>query len=105
MRPEQIRAARGYLDCSRVEMASQTGVSAETIKNIETGRFVPRAKTAESIRNFFRCNGIGFFELQGGLTGVVLDPMKSEDGLKFSKLTVQEETIPAPVGDTGANQG
>lgn len=82
MWPGQIRAARGFLGCSRTELATLTGLTTETIKNIETGRFVPRQKTADTLRDFFVSRGIGFFEVQGGLRGVILDQTKSDDALK-----------------------
>lgn len=100
MRPEQIRAARGYLDSSRLDMAKLTGLSQETIKNLETGRFVPRPKTVEVLRDFFRSRGIDFFEVQGGLVGVVFDQKSNTHG-----PYLQKEAISTPKRDLGGDQG
>lgn len=38
----QLRAARGLLDWTRSELAKASGLSAETIKNIEHGVYAPQ---------------------------------------------------------------
>jgi DNA-binding XRE family transcriptional regulator len=43
--PAQLRAARALLDWSRADCGTASGVSPETIKNIEKERFQPGADT------------------------------------------------------------
>ncbi len=57
---KQIRAARGYLDWTRVELAKFSGVSPETIKNIEKGVFVPRDETLLKIEEAFNLMDLWF---------------------------------------------
>lgn len=63
MTPAQLRAARGFLDLSREQLAEASGVSAETIRNIEVGRFRPEAETANKLRLTFMREGVGFFDV------------------------------------------
>lgn len=58
----QLRAARGMLDWSREQCAAASGVSMETIKNIETGVFKPRHDTMQKLMAVFVSNNIGFVE-------------------------------------------
>lgn len=57
----QLRAARGLLDWSRAQCAKVIGVSAETIKNIEQGKFVPAQTTVEKILSGFAEHGVEFY--------------------------------------------
>jgi DNA-binding XRE family transcriptional regulator len=63
---EQARAARCFLDWSRIEMAQASGVSAETIKNFQGGVFSPNASTRAAIIETFEAQGLEFVE--GGVT-------------------------------------
>lgn len=56
----QIRAARGFLDWTRKDASEHSGVSIETIKNLETGVWNPRSDTMEKLVKVFLANGIGF---------------------------------------------
>jgi len=58
--PEQLRAARGLLDWSRNELAKKAGTSAETIKNIEHGIYVPKKETIAAIVQILLRHGIQF---------------------------------------------
>ena len=60
--PAQLRAARALLDWGRAECGMAAGVSPETIKNIETGRFQPAPETVQKIRLSFAQRGVGFFD-------------------------------------------
>lgn len=61
----QIRAARGMLNWTRNELGQLSGVSVETIKNLETGVWNPRAETMEKLIKVFTDHGVGFSE--GGI--------------------------------------
>ena len=58
--PAQLRAARGMLDWTRTELAKRTGLSAETIKNIEHGTYVPKEETIKAIIESFSRHGVQF---------------------------------------------
>jgi DNA-binding XRE family transcriptional regulator len=60
--PEQSRAARGFLDWSRNELAAAAKISTETIKNFETGVFSPHASTRAAIIATFEAQGLEFIE-------------------------------------------
>jgi len=62
---EQLRAARGLLDWSRSQCGKVVGVSAETVKNIEKGVYVPSGETVEKIINGFSIYGVSFFTQHG----------------------------------------
>jgi len=56
----QLRAARGLLDWTRSELAKASGLSAETIKNIEHGVYAPQESTIASIVDCFSENNVEF---------------------------------------------
>ncbi len=60
MTPEQLRAARGLLDWSRGELSLASGLSLETIKNIEHGIYTPKKETVLSLVTTFNRHGIQF---------------------------------------------
>jgi len=76
MTPAQVRAARGFLGWARDELKAASGVSVETIKNIEHGRFHPHAETANKLRLTFAHHGVGFFDIlsRNPVWGVLLQP-------------------------------
>ncbi|MDD3182228.1 MAG: helix-turn-helix transcriptional regulator [Alphaproteobacteria bacterium] len=61
----QLRAARGLLDWTRSELAKASGLSAETIKNIEHGVYAPQESTIAAIVNCFSDNNIEFTNDEG----------------------------------------
>jgi transcriptional regulator with XRE-family HTH domain len=63
--PAQLRAARALLDWSRAKCGEIVGISCETVKNIEQGKFVPTAATVEKIVNNFSSFGVEFLIQHG----------------------------------------
>lgn len=61
----QLRAARGLLDWTRSELAKASGLSAETIKNIEHGVYAPQESTITSIIHAFASHDVEFTESNG----------------------------------------
>lgn len=61
----QLRAARGLLDWTRSELAKASGLSPETIKNIEHGIYTPQEATIKSILDTFAQNDVEFTENDG----------------------------------------
>jgi len=61
----QLRAARGLMDWTRSELAKAAGLSAETIKNIEHGVYMPQDTTINAIVNAFEENNVAFSEDEG----------------------------------------
>lgn len=58
----QLRAARGHMEWSRTQCGRLSGVSAETIKNIENESFNPTGHTVEAIVKCFADRGIEFID-------------------------------------------
>jgi predicted transcriptional regulator len=65
----QIRAARGLLGWTQVELAEASGVSEISIKNIERGVTDARSSTLKAIQDAFSKAGVVF-----------LDPGDTRDG-------------------------
>jgi predicted transcriptional regulator len=68
MTPAQLRAARALLDWTRNDLKDASGISPETIKNIETGKFKPQKATIDKIINTFAERGVEFMghrQIQG----------------------------------------
>jgi len=61
----QIKAARAILDWSREDMARLTGLSINTIRNLEMGFMSPRGTTVEVIRQAVENAGLEFTEAEG----------------------------------------
>ncbi len=61
----QLRAARGLLDWTRADLARASGLSPETIKNIEHGIFKPTEATTQAIVNTFEINNVAFTDNDG----------------------------------------
>ena len=61
----QLRAARGLLDWTRSELAKASGLSAETIKNIEHGVYMPQESTITAIVKTFGENNVEFLDNDG----------------------------------------
>lgn len=67
--PVQIRAARALIGWTQIELASASGVSEISIKNIERGVTDPRRSTLEAIQTALESAGVLF-----------LDPGQTRDG-------------------------
>ena len=76
--PAQLRAARALLDWGRKDLQDACGISAETIKNIEYGKFRPHKATLEKILQTFSMRGIEFMG-QNRMQGVMLFAASSPD--------------------------
>ena len=72
--PAQIRAARGLVDWTQVDLANFSGVSEMSIKNVERGKRDTRSSTLTKIQGAFREAGVLFLETDqaslGGGAGV-----------------------------------
>lgn len=66
IRPNQIRAARNFLNLDQKIVAQAVGVSGMNISDIENEKGSPRASTLKSIQTFFEARGIKFTE-RGGI--------------------------------------
>jgi transcriptional regulator with XRE-family HTH domain len=60
IKPEQMRAARAYLNWSRKDLAERAGMTVTTIKNIEDADVQPHAATMQAIETVFREHHIEF---------------------------------------------
>lgn len=70
-----LRAAKGLLNWTDLDLAEKSGVSHVTISHWVTGKHRPTKKTRERIRNAFESAGVEF--TNGGKPGVRLDPDKA----------------------------
>ena len=70
--PAQCRAARGLLDWSQQDLASQAGVGIVTVRQLEAGVNEPRRSTLEVVRQAFERAGVEFIDQNGGGYGVRL---------------------------------
>lgn len=61
----QLRAARGLMDWTRSELAKHAGLSAETIKNIEHGVYMPQEATIAAVVSAFAEHDVEFYEDEG----------------------------------------
>ncbi|MDD3183653.1 MAG: helix-turn-helix transcriptional regulator, partial [Alphaproteobacteria bacterium] len=62
---KQIRAARVLLDWTAEKLASEVGISRESIESIELGKKQARELTMDSILRVFDDAGIEFLDNQG----------------------------------------
>lgn len=58
----QIRAARALLNWKQTDLATASGVSEMSVKNLERGNTDPRVSTLSAIENAFTVAGIEFIE-------------------------------------------
>ena len=70
--PAQCRAARGLLDWSQQDLASQAGVGIVTVRQLEAGLNEPRRSTLEVVRQAFERAGVEFIDENGGGPGLRL---------------------------------
>jgi transcriptional regulator with XRE-family HTH domain len=77
--PAQCRAARGLLDWSQQDLASQAGVGIVTVRQLEAGVNEPRRSTLEVVRQAFERAGVEFIDENGGGPGLRLrKPQRSK---------------------------
>jgi transcriptional regulator with XRE-family HTH domain len=62
--PAQLRAGRSLLDWSRCDLAKKSGVSPETIKNIEHGAFLPKEETLKALIETLACHSVEFVRFE-----------------------------------------
>jgi transcriptional regulator with XRE-family HTH domain len=60
MRPEQSRAARGWLGWTQAKLAEEARVGLSTIKDFEAGKRIPIANNLHAIRQALESVGIKF---------------------------------------------
>jgi len=68
MTPTQLRAARALLNWSRKDLRQVSGISAETIQNIENGKCNPMPATLDKLMRSFADHGVKFIgdrQMQG----------------------------------------
>lgn len=65
---EQLRAARSLLDWTRKDLAEKSGLSPETIKNIEHGIFSPMKQTILALVETFARHGVQFIHYETLIT-------------------------------------
>jgi transcriptional regulator with XRE-family HTH domain len=58
--PEQVRAARNWLNWSQAQLAEQAKVGLSTVKDFESGKRVPIANNLEAIRRALEGAGMEF---------------------------------------------
>src|SRR5262245_15297639 len=68
--PSQCRAARGLLNWSQQDLATQAGIGIVTVRQIESGASEPRRATVEVLRQAFERAGVEFIAENGGGLGV-----------------------------------
>ena len=70
--PAQCRAARGLLDWSQQDLATQAGVGIVTVRQVEAGVTEPRRATLLVLRQALEQAGVEFIDENGGGPGVRL---------------------------------
>jgi transcriptional regulator with XRE-family HTH domain len=58
--PEQSRAARGLLDWSQAQLASQSNLSESTVRDFEKGRRIPSVNNLTAIQKALEAVGVEF---------------------------------------------
>jgi transcriptional regulator with XRE-family HTH domain len=58
--PEQSRAARGLLDWSQAQLASQSNLSESTVRDFEKGRRNPSVNNLTAIQKALEAAGVEF---------------------------------------------
>jgi transcriptional regulator with XRE-family HTH domain len=80
--PSQCRAARGLLNWSQQDLATQAGLGIVTVRQIESGASEPRRATVEMLRQAFERAGVEFIPENGGGPGVRLRKRRQLKRLK-----------------------
>ncbi len=57
---KQIKAARALLGWTRKDLGRESGMSAETVKNIEHSIYIPRKETLTTLVDTFARHGVQF---------------------------------------------
>jgi predicted transcriptional regulator len=70
--PAQCRAARGLLDWSQQDLATQAGVGIVTVRQVEAGATEPRRATLVVLKQAFEKAGVEFIDENGGGPGLRL---------------------------------
>jgi transcriptional regulator with XRE-family HTH domain len=71
MRPEQCRAARGWLDWTQQELARRAGVGLSTVRDFEKGERTPIPNNLAAIRRAIEAAGVRLvFDDSGNATGL-----------------------------------
>jgi predicted transcriptional regulator len=70
--PAQCRAARGLLDWSQQDLATQAGVGIVTVRQVEAGATEPRRATLVVLKQAFEKAGVEFIDENGGGAGLRL---------------------------------
>lgn len=74
MKPEQSRAARGWLGWTQAKLAEEASVGLSTIKDFEAGKRMPIANNLQAMRRALETVGIRFTEdAVSGPMGVVAE--------------------------------
>ena len=71
MKPEQSRAARGWLGMTQGGLAEAANVGLSTVKDFEAGKRKPFGNNLIALRKALEDRGIAFTE--NGLTGPIVD--------------------------------
>jgi DNA-binding XRE family transcriptional regulator len=79
MTPAQLRAARALLDWSRNDLSRASGVSVETLKNLETGKYKPQDTTVKKLLGAFSGCGVEFIGCRQA-QGVMFTPASLRNG-------------------------
>jgi transcriptional regulator with XRE-family HTH domain len=66
----QCRAARGLLDWSQQDLATNAGLGIVTVRQIEADTAEPRRSTLVVLRQAFERGGVEFIDENGGGVGV-----------------------------------
>jgi DNA-binding transcriptional regulator YiaG len=72
LRPDQCRAARGFLDWSQEELAHRAEVSRSTVRDFEQGRHALQAESERRIVAALESAGIVLIAVEEGGPGVRL---------------------------------
>jgi transcriptional regulator with XRE-family HTH domain len=80
--PPQSRAARGLLEWSQEELASQANLGLSTIRDFEKGATMPVANNLSAMRHALEAGGIQFIAENGGGPGVRLAKRQGKGGTR-----------------------
>jgi ribosome-binding protein aMBF1 (putative translation factor) len=72
MKPEQSRAARGWLGWTQADLADKARVGLSTVKDHEAGKRTPIQNNLDAMRRALEAAGITFTE--AGICGPIAEP-------------------------------